>query len=403
MRRGRSGTHRLGPSLLWLTLAATLVTLWPSSAEAYPWMIRHGYAKCNSCHTDPSGGETLNSFGRLQADQVLETRFGDDTAPKKRREFLWGAFDLPSQLQLGGSYRIMSLLRVENVEDSRVFPMQADVYGHLMVDGFRAGGSLGVGKVPAGSPHVRPAQITRNQGDQFNLISRNHWLGWQFPDLLVRAGRLNLPFGVRIPEHVLWAREATRTDRESDQQHGAAIAFTTKKFRGEVMGVAGNYQIRPDDFRERGYSLFAEFLPTSKYAVGVSSLLTTAQADRISLSADQTLRHSHGVTGRLAPVKPLVLLAEANALLQTDREFGYVGFLQADVEAIKGLHFMATGELLDGGQVDGTPAIKGAGEPRLGGWLSINWFFFSHMDFRVDAVFRQLSDITIQSQFHVYL
>lgn len=401
MSRDRTG--RLGASLLWVTLAALLVTLWPSDADAYPWMIRHGYSKCNSCHTDPSGGETLNSFGRLQADQVLEMRYGDDTSIKKRREFLWGAIDLPSELQLGGSYRHMSLIRVEDIEDSRTFPMQIDLYGHLLVDGFRAGGSIGLGKVPAGSPHVRPAQITQAQGDQLNLISRNHWFGWQFSKVLVRAGRLNLPFGLRIPEHVFWAREATRTDRESDQQHGASVAFTTNKLRGEIMGIAGNYQINPDEFRDRGYSLFLEYLPATKYAVGISSQLTTAEVDRLTLLDERSVRHSHGVTGRLAPVKPLVLMAEFDVLSQTGRDMGYVGFLQADVEPIQGLHFMATGELLDAGQMDGNDPTKGSGEPRLGGWLSVNWFFFSHMDFRVDAVFRQLSDITIQSQLHVYL
>ena len=25
----------------------------PAGAEAYPWMIRHGYTNCASCHTDP--------------------------------------------------------------------------------------------------------------------------------------------------------------------------------------------------------------------------------------------------------------------------------------------------------------------------------------------------------------
>ena len=37
-------------------VAAFLVSLATSrTANAYPWMIRHGYASCITCHADPSG------------------------------------------------------------------------------------------------------------------------------------------------------------------------------------------------------------------------------------------------------------------------------------------------------------------------------------------------------------
>lgn len=400
-RRARSTAARCRALLL--ALGAVFVVLSVASpAEAYPWMIRHGYAKCNACHSDPSGGETLNSFGRLQADQLMEMRYGDDTAPKSRREFLWGV-KTPSWIHLGGSYRGMVLYRPEADDSFDAFPMQADLYGSLQFSDFRAGGSIGFGRVPAGSPHVRGAQVTRGNGDDDpNLISRNHWLGWQLtPELLLRGGRINLPFGLRIPEHVMWVREATRTDRESDQQHGAAVAFTTKKVRGEVMGIAGNYQLNPDSFRERGYAGQAEYL-IGKYAIGASSQLTFSNADVATLVREDTTRGAHGVMARLSPVKPLVLMVEMDVLHQSRRDLGYVGLLQADVEPIQGLHFIATGEILDGGQLSGGAASPGSGEPRFGGWVSVNWFFFSHFDLRVDAVLRTQDDFSLQSQVHVY-
>src|SRR5690606_27784727 len=142
-----------------------------------------------------------------------------------------------------------------------------------------------------GSPHARAAQVTHGQGDQYNLLSRTHWLGFDLganDEYLLRLGRMNLPFGVRIPEHTMWAREATRTDRESDQQHGIALAYTGDTFRMEAMGIAGNFQINPDKYRERGYSLYFEYFPTPYVALGASSMLTFAQEDRLLLKRNVT-------------------------------------------------------------------------------------------------------------------
>ena len=134
----------------------------------------------------------------------------------------------------------------------------------------------------------------------------------------------------------MWAREATRTDRESDQQHGLAIGYSQGRWRGEVMGIVGNFQIRPDDFRERGYALSLEYLFEPKLGVGLSSLVTRAERDRFVTSDGAFVRQAHGLTARYSPVKPLVLLAEADALLSSETDLGYVGLLQVDYELVQG-------------------------------------------------------------------
>src|ERR671910_1173384 len=54
------------------------IVFWAEPAQAYTWMIRHGYAGCVTCHADPSGGELLTPYGRVQGDLVLRMRYGKD-------------------------------------------------------------------------------------------------------------------------------------------------------------------------------------------------------------------------------------------------------------------------------------------------------------------------------------
>jgi hypothetical protein len=51
---------------------------------------------------------------------------------------------------------------------------------------------------------------------------------------------------------------------------------------GEVMAIAGNFQLRPDDYRERGYSAFVEVAPWDQFAAGVSSLVTHRELDTVT-------------------------------------------------------------------------------------------------------------------------
>jgi hypothetical protein len=404
--RGRSigMVFKLLPALLFAGLVMTV----SSPAQAYTWMIKHGYGSCLACHADPSGGETLTSYGRLISESFLSTRWGGEGGEEQSKfsEFMFGAIPLPETVLLGGSLRGAYTLKDG---DFRVFPMQIDAYGQVKFDPLIVGGSIGLAKVPAGSPHARAAQVTTDQGDGYNLISRNFYVGAELMEqaLIIRAGRLNLPFGVRIPEHTNWIREQTRTDRESDQQWGLALAYAGEKFRGELMGIAGNYQINPDEFRERGYSLYLEYFTSPTAAIGVSSLITMAKRDRLSLEPD-VLRQAHGPYLRATLAKPLVLLAEANLLSYSDTELGYVGFAQLDYEPVQGLHLIGTGEIYDNGYPEdggasGAVRSPGIGKPRYGGWASINWFFLTHFDARLDAIFRKDDPFTLLGQLHIYL
>lgn len=501
---GRDPLRALQRIFAW-SLVALFVSLFPSRAHAYTWMIKHGYATCPVCHADPSGGELLTSYGRVQSDELLRMKYGSSSGSAKRDDlmkplrlvrrtpppewktdaaagaddedeakpadakaadakpadakpadadkaaadkpaadkpkdadaeekpdadedeevpppppttmssaadesspgdFLWGLVKLPDWLLLGGSYRHMNLYR-PGLEGSkfRTFPMMADLYGQVQFGGFRAEASIGAARVDVGSPYARASQVTGAQGKDWNLLSRTHWIGYDVtPEITVRGGRMNLPFGVRIPEHTMWVRQNTRTDRESSQQHGVAVSYNGDKIRGEAMIILGNYQVNPDKYRERGYSLFAEYMVGAQTGLGISSLVTTAKQDRVQLDRD-VLRQVHGAFIRSALTENLVILAEVDGLIRTHREAGYVGFAQLDYEITRGLHLIGTGEILDEGHVKGssTPRTAGAGQPRFGAWGGVDWFCLPHVEVRADLMKRQQDETTIMAQLHVFL
>lgn len=353
-----------------------------------------------------SDSDSSEASAPAAAESSGSSSSGESTFPN----FLFGVVDLPEWLLLGGSYRHMNLLTVGDETKFRTFPMMMDLYGQAQFGNFKIGGSIGGARVAAGSPYARRAQITTNQGKDWNLISRTHYVGYDIlPELTVRAGRLNMPFGVRIPEHTMWVRQATNTDRESSQQHGVALAYVGEKVRGEVMGIAGNYQLNPDKFRDRGYAGYVEYQTGETTSVGISSMYTFSKADRLEQLDLKTMRQVHGLMARAGFGEKVAVLAEADAIIQSRREVGYVGFVQLDTEFIQGLHFLVTGEMLDQGAKKvgagfPTPArIAGEGKPRVGGWLSAVWFVYSHFDVRIDAIKRTGEDVQLLGQVHVYL
>src|SRR5258707_8611000 len=79
-----SGTRKLGgrdpiralQRIFSFLIVGLFVALFPSRAHAYSWMIKHGYSGCPVCHADPSGGELLTSYGRLQSGLLLRMHYG---------------------------------------------------------------------------------------------------------------------------------------------------------------------------------------------------------------------------------------------------------------------------------------------------------------------------------------
>ncbi|HVZ36839.1 MAG TPA: hypothetical protein VG963_30650 [Polyangiaceae bacterium] len=385
-------------------------------AHAYAWMIRHGFAECGGCHVDPMGGETLTGMGRVMGQTLLASGYGEKT-PSNVAMFLFGVQE-PDAVRLGGSFRLMDIYDFKTTEPT-LFPMQTDFYGAVSAGRFVLGASIGISRASDRYEYTDKARLFGSVDDRgYVAVSRNHWLGYKFTDdLMVRLGRMNLPFGLRIPEHIMWVRHETDTDRESDQEHGLSVVYSSGRFRGELMGFIGNLQI-PKQYLSPGYSGYLEYSLDTNLAVGVSSLVSYAK--RLPFTTDETVTSAQravtrivdGVTLRYAPWRELVFLGEADLQKLTGSGLGSVGMLQADLEPLQGLHLALTGEWLNRGTlhpeditagVTRVPVGPGRGDTRYGLWTTVNWFFFPHFDIRSDLVFRGGRDTVLQTQLHFYL
>jgi len=356
---------------------------WAGPAQAYPWMVAHKYTSCGQCHVDPSGGGVLTGYGRALGEQLLPRGGGEDQSadPGKAKDFLLGAVALPRWLQLQADVRALGFPRPTldaagevSGWEARTILMQSDLRAAVEANGFVASGSLG-----AVSEGAQAAWVSsRDEGA--NLVSREWWAGFKpTKGLLVRAGRMNLPFGIRSEEHTQYVRTVTRTSINADQQAGVALAAQRKGFRGEVMAIAGNPQVAPDRFRERGASGFVAWAPLKTLEVGASGLWTTAEADVETLQP--RTRASEGLFARWSPASGVAVLAEADLLHETgdSQALGAATLAEVDWEATQGLHLRGIGQWCDTDFGDDSSGLAT-------GWAAAQWFLLPRVDLRLDAL-----------------
>ncbi|MGC4064615.1 MAG: hypothetical protein QM784_08220 [Polyangiaceae bacterium] len=369
---------------IWFSVIVLSVTTWTSTGWSYPWMIRHEYTGCATCHEDPSGGFLLTPYGRAQTQTLLSSLGhgppGDEV--DRRSQFLWGAMTLPEFLNVGFSGRYMySYLKPQgSAGRGKSVWMQADLRGKVTAGDWEMAGSLGYSHEGA-----QAAFVTSRPKD--NLVSREFWVGYAIDtEQKIRLGRMYLPFGLRTIEHYLYVRNVTQTDLDSQQQYGLSYFHQGETFRYEVMAVLGNYQLRPDTYRRRGYSGYFEYVVRPRLAVGVSSLATYQGTDELKEVSGAVLRGAHGAFMRWAPTSDLALMSEWDIVHSIptsngDPVWGLVGNVQADWEFVRGLHGVLTPELY--------VSRLGAATSDTGyrGWLTAAWYAYPHVDLRADTLF----------------
>jgi hypothetical protein len=362
-------------------------------AHAYPWMIRHDYVGCASCHVDPSGSGLLTPYGLAQQDTLLTAQYGRDPSESRLSQAM--SF-LPSWLNAGFSFRGADLVVDAGHQlSNQLLLMIADVRAAVSWQHLHA--MITVGFVPEGATLAALTPFATN-----NVVSRDHWVGYDVLDesILLRVGRVEMPFGLRNVEHPAWVRSETRTDTDQDQEYGVAAAYNGPLFRAELLGIAGNFLVRQPEYRDHGYSGYVEIAARSNLAIGISSMVVHADRDLLTLEAD-TWRQSHGAFVRWGIHPKVALLAEVDALAQSSAvnriAWGYASFVQGDYEPVQGVHIFVTGE-----------SLHEFGQDSVGGWLSAAYLFFPGMELRFDSIFRRMGtpvgpadSVTLLVQLHL--
>lgn len=246
-------------------LLLLLVLLSPKAALAFPEMIRHGYASCNTCHISPSGGGILTDYGREISSEVLAT-----WSRENENQFLHGGVKLPESLKIGGDIRsIQTYVDTPQVREGRWFLMHADLEAAYVSERITIDATIGY---DPGSP--------RSEDDN-EFISRRHFVlvplgeSWS-----LRAGKYLMNYGLMIPDHVAQIRGGLAWNQGAET-YNAELNYVSERYAATLTSVGG----RPDDDdkqSERGVAFNGSVFFEPSYKIGISYFRgrTTEHVDR---------------------------------------------------------------------------------------------------------------------------
>jgi hypothetical protein len=349
-----------------VSLAAALVlTGAAGTAAAYPQFTLSQAQTCAACHESPAGGGLLTDMGRFTAED-LASHGGDP-------ELMWGAFELPEWLALGGDMRsalgasfVTADSDVEGSEASiwpLAFPMQVDFYARAQTRGFSANGIVG----------LRGSRTLAGDPLSF-IVSREHYLMWKQEDgangFYARAGRFMPIVGLRLAEHTFYPRRYGPNGLYTEA-YGVSAGWLSGGFEAHVTGFIHD-PFRDPQEKGDGAALYAEKRFGTRAAVGVTG--------RYAQSDDDT-RIVGGLTGKLYFDGPGLLL-QAEGLV-TQQSFD--GLDDADRTQLIGqllaTYFVTHGWFLDLGLGHYDEDIAIAGLDRNSVDVNLHYFPWSHLEF----------------------
>ncbi len=247
---------------------------WTAEAFAYPQYIAKGYTSCGSCHYSPTGGGLPNSYGHL----AVSATFPDEMAfggVERLRELLAkqdvtgrgadGAPELHFDAGLDSRLLLLTVPREMGASPSPVLiPMLVEV-GGVMAYGAGFAYATITPQPSTGAPQNR----------SYRAVSREHWLQYKVSEAqALRAGRMVLPFGLRIADH----SQPTREDfgfNKYDQRYALAWELAAEDFLVSAAVFAGSELTTVDEWG--GAATFTYLLP-SRLAIGASLLGSEAVA-----------------------------------------------------------------------------------------------------------------------------
>lgn len=240
------------------SVAIVLAVMWfaAGSAQAYPQYQLSYDVTCTGCHVSPSGGGLLNENGLGVAE--ANALFTD------RPQVMYGAFKLPSWLNLGGEFRSGTGYMHTPTNILTFFPMIYELQAEVTKGSF----SVHVNAGP------RPAQVDNENATR--VWSREHYLMWaQNPGeasggLYVRLGRFMPVYGLRLADHPAYNRQYGNT-RLYSETYGLHAALIQPKFEAHVTGFIKDPLIDPVDHGS-GAMAYVEVRPLETLALGAEGM-----------------------------------------------------------------------------------------------------------------------------------
>lgn len=318
-----------------------------SVGQAFPELVRTGYANCITCHVSPSGGGTLTEYGRALSGDRLST-----WTQEGEEQFAYGIAPKRKWLSLGGDFR--SLLLGQNRPNRQIFQafvMQADLEAAVTVGKIQADATAGVDYV--GNP-----------------ISRRHYVIYRPTDQLsFRAGRFLPAVGVNTENHSIALRRGIGRDQSTETYNleGAWIDQNFDVFATAVFGRPDNTSLGA----EVGGALSGSVFFGNRFKIGASYFYgRRAVAQRHVVGPYFIL----GFTDRF-----FLMVDTAYQILNPANGAGSSGFAdyaRLDYEVTQGLHVYVTQELSN---LD--TAKPGAWSDAYG--LGVQWFPRPHFEVNV--------------------
>lgn len=356
--------------LAW-TLAAGLA-LFTADAWAYPAFVGYGYTTCLTCHYNPYGNGPLSDYGRALGATTISAKppwaMGASDEKLAEASGFLGTAPLPSWLR--PSVGVRGMLYLANLKEGvapRFIPMQLEGNITLKALKDRLNVSLTVGYAPP--PAALPAE---EKSKAAVLIAREHYVGFR-PAKAVGfyLGMMDIAFGIRIPEHIAYSRQATGLAM-NDQTHGFLTHLLLADWEIGMHAFAGNlYQAA--GLRQRGASLIIEKDVAKAVRLGASALAST------SAFRARQLASIHAKAGFSSGVG---LLFESGVIREApfieNPALGHFVFLQSTARVARGLHWLVT---LESYRRDLREA-DGAWEFRAG--PGIQYFPFQRFELRTD-------------------
>ncbi len=310
------------------------------SAAAYPTFIGYGYTSCQVCHFNSFGNGPLTDYGRALGASTIAAKgiFHSDKSDEElalASGFL-GSKQLPGWIRPAVDFRGLAYFPGLETSDSsrnRIIPMQADMSLTLQSASRKHWGSVTLGYLPD-----RQNSGKANESKGAPLISREHYVSLRaLEKTRVMVGMMDIPFGIRIPDHTAYSRSSTLL-KQNDQSHQVTVHQYGEGYELGISAIAGNL-FQDADLQQRGVSLFAEYDLFDKVRVGHSNLYTTNEYRSRLMNAI----HARIGTGEGSAFLVEAGLVSEKTKIPSDQMRSYLLF-ENMIRFARGLHFLIIGE-----------------------------------------------------------